>query len=154
MRSWVLLCTVLALSSGCSRDLTTTPPAAATVAGVGDVVSGVAITATVTNRGSFGDSVVIHIANAGPGPAYLPRCGSGPLLLAQQFTNGTWTGGVQNFMCLTPSAPGPIALTAGASLDIVRVMDVSGRYRFIVSVAEDTALSTAVTATSNAFDIP
>jgi hypothetical protein len=57
-------------------------------------------------------------------------------------------------MCLTPSAPGPIALTAGASLDIVRVMDVSGRYRFIVSVAEDTALSTAVTAASNAFDIP
>jgi hypothetical protein len=33
-------------------------------------------------------------------------------------------------------------------------MDVSGRYRFIVSVAEDTALSTAVTAASNAFDIP
>ena len=55
---------------------------------------------------------------------------------------------------LAPSAPGPIALTAGASLDVVRVMDVSGRYRFIVPIAGDTAMSTAVAATSNAFDIP
>jgi hypothetical protein len=145
MRKRVLLCALVAVGSSCSNDLTSTS---------GESAHGVVITADITSHASSGDSIVVHISNAGVGSAFLPRCGSGPLLLTQQFTNGAWTGGVQNFLCIAPPVPGPIELAAGASIDIVRVMDVNGRYRFIVAVAEDASLTTAVTAASNSFDVP
>ena len=113
----------------------------------------VSITASLGGRGPVGDSVTVHIHNDGPDTAYLPRCGSGPLLLVQQFMNGGWTGGVQNFMCLAPSAPGPVQLAPGASIDEIRVFQ-AGRYRITASVATTSDLSNSVIAISNAFDAP
>jgi hypothetical protein len=113
----------------------------------------VSITASLGGHSALGDSVTIHIHNDGPDAAYIPRCGSGPLLLVQTFMNGQWTGGVQNFMCLAPSAPGPVQLAAGASVDEVRVFQ-AGRYRITASVATKIDLSNSVTTTSNAIDVP
>jgi hypothetical protein len=113
----------------------------------------VSITASVVGRVSLGDSVAIRIHNDGRDTAYLPRCGSGPLILVQQFMNGVWTGGVQNFMCVAPSAPGPVQLAPGANIDIARVFQ-AGRYRITASVATASDLSNASTAVSNAFDAP
>jgi hypothetical protein len=113
----------------------------------------VSITASLGGRSSIGDSVTIRIHNDGPQTAYLPRCGSGPLLLVQTFMNGVWTGGVQNFMCLAPSAPGPVQLLPGASIDEVRVFQ-AGRYRITASVATTSDLSNSVTTVSNAIDAP
>lgn len=113
----------------------------------------VSITASLGGRGPLGDTVTIHIHNDGPGTAFIPRCGTGPLVLVQQFTNGAWFGGVQNFMCLVPTAPGPVQLLGGASIDLVRVFQ-AGRYRITASVATTTDLSDSMTAVSNQFDAP
>src|SRR5215831_19046492 len=113
----------------------------------------VSITVSVHGRGPLGDSVTVHIHNDGPDIGYLPRCGSGPLILVQHFVNGVWTGGVQNFMCLAPSAPGPVQIVPGASVDEIRVFE-PGRYRITASVATRSDLSNSVTAVSNAFDAP
>jgi hypothetical protein len=113
----------------------------------------VSISVAVHGRGPLGDSVTVHIHNDGPDTAYLPRCGSGPLTLVQHYVNGVWTGGVQNFMCLAPSAPGPVRLDPGASIDEIRVFE-PGRYRLTASVATRGDLSNSVTALSNAFDAP
>ena len=113
----------------------------------------VSISATLGGRSPLGDSVTIHIHNDGPDTAYLPRCGAGPLILAQQFMNGVWNGGVQNFMCVAPTATGPVQLFPGGSIDQVRVFQ-AGRFRITVSVATTSDLSNSVPAVSNAFDAP
>src|SRR5262245_18749258 len=89
---------------------------AATTETIGVSSHEVEVTATVTQRSSNGDSVVIQIRNSGTHPAFVSRCGAGPLLLMQQFVNGEWIGGVHNFACPIPAAPGPIRLNAGMSI--------------------------------------
>ncbi|HEY5062308.1 MAG TPA: hypothetical protein VII52_12280, partial [Gemmatimonadaceae bacterium] len=85
---------------------------------------------------------------------FLSRCGGQPLLLNQQFANGAWTGGVQNFMCPMSDQPGPVTLVPGATIQLVRFFDMAGRYRFLASVALIADLSDAQTDTSNAVDVP
>jgi hypothetical protein len=114
----------------------------------------VEVIATVTRRSATVDSVSIQIRNVGTQPAFVSRCGAGPLLLMQQFVNGEWTGGVQNFACPVPTAPGPIRLNAGESISQIRVFDVAGRYRFRTPVGSVEDLSDATQAVSNAFDVP
>lgn len=146
MRS-VLLGVGLAVSAAaCSSDLRSgvTGP-------VGS--NGVAITTRIGGRGSSGDTVTIHIANGGTANAYLPQCGNAPLLLTQQFVNGQWIGGVQNFMCLASIEPGPVIVPAGGSVDVVRIFQ-PGRYRVSVAVATDFNLSNPTPALSGAFDTP
>jgi hypothetical protein len=146
MRS-VLLVAGLALSAAaCGSDLTSGMPGPVTG-------HDVAITTRLGGRGSFGDTVTIHIANGGMGAAYFPQCGNQPLLLTQQFVNGQWTGGVQNFMCLSSVVPGPVILPPGGSVDIVRTFP-TGRYRVSASVATDFDLLNRMTALSAAFDTP
>ena len=127
---------------GCSADLTS-----------GISADGVVISASVGGRSELGDSIHVHIANTGIDTAYLPRCGSGPLLLSQQFVDGAWIGGVQNFACVAPTEPGPVTLPPGGSVDAVRFFS-SGRYRMLVSVARRVDLSDVARALSNAFDAP
>ena len=90
----------------------------------------VEVVATVTRRTANEDSVTIQIRNVGTQPAFVSRCGAGPLLLMQRSVNGEWVGGVQNFACPVPAAPGPIRLEAGESISQTRVFDIAGRYRF------------------------
>ena len=134
MRRMMFSLGIALLTAACNGNLTGTSthvldnPATDTQASVS--AHNVSITASLGGHGPLGDSVTIHIHNDGPDTAYIPRCGSGPLLLVQTFMNGQWTGGVQNFMCLAPSAPGPVQLAPGASLDEVRV------YRRALSAGE------------------
>jgi hypothetical protein len=146
MRS-VLLMAGLALSAAaCGSDLTSGMP--------GPVTShDVAITTRLGGRGPLGDTVTIHIANAGTSAAYFPQCGNQPLLLVQQFVNGQWIGGVQNFMCVASVVPGPVIVPPGGALDVVRVYQ-PGRYRVSVSVASDFDLSDPTPALSASFDAP
>lgn len=145
MRSIVVLVGVAVLALGCSSDLTSGTP--------GPVVShDVSITAQLGGQDASGDSVTIHIANGGTATAYLPRCGTQPLLLTQQFVNGAWTGGVQNFMCVTSDA-GPVTVPPGGAVDVVRILQ-TGRYRMLVGVASKSDLSDRETALSEAFDTP
>jgi len=142
----------LSAVSGCSRDLPSSgsPRLDASLLTTSHDVS---ITATVGRRGALGDTVTFRIANGGSAVAYMPRCGSLPLLLVQQFKDGVWTGGVQNFMCLAPAAPGPVSLGPGESIDVLRIFE-SGQYRMTMPVASDVALTNATQAVSNAFDAP
>jgi hypothetical protein len=114
----------------------------------------VSITATIVGTVASGDSVIVHIANTGSRAAYISRCGAGPLLLVQTFVDGSWIGGVQNFMCPVSVPPGPVEVAAGSSIDIARVFSANGRYRFNVGVAGNQDLSDVTIATSNGFDIP
>jgi hypothetical protein len=107
----------------------------------------------VGGRDALGDSVALHFVNTGSAPAYLPRCGSEPLMLTQQFVNGVWTGGVQNFMCVAPAAPGPVQLDPGASLVLIRILK-PGRYRMTATTTNLADLSNPVPLVSNTFDTP
>ena len=118
------------------------------------VARDVEMVATVSRRAAAGDSVVIEIRNAGSRTAFVSRCGAGPLLLVQQFVNGEWTGGVQNFACPVPAVPGPIRLAAGESISEVRLVDAVGRFRFRTPVGSVEDLSDATQAVSNPFDVP
>ena len=139
------LAAILLLTAACSRD----------IGAPGDFTArGIEMVATVQSHTSAGDSVTIRISNAGAQTEFFSRCGDGPLLLLQTFIDGQWTGGVQNFMCIAPSAPGPVRLAPGESVTIVRVFDVAGRYRFTTPAGEREDLSDATLAASNAFDIP
>jgi hypothetical protein len=115
--------------------------------------AGVSIIGTITGRSAAGDTVALRFVNSGPETAYIPRCGADPLVLTQQFVNGTWIGGVQNFMCITPSAPGPVRLDPGASVTVIRIVQ-AGRYRMTASVATKADLSNAMPVVSNAVDAP
>ncbi len=110
--------------------------------------------ATVRSRTSIGDSVTIQITNVGTRLEFFSRCGSAPLLLVQQFVDNVWTGGVQNFMCVAPTAPGPVPLAPGESITLVRVLSVQGRFRFVTPVGEAEDLSDATQTASNGVDIP
>jgi hypothetical protein len=114
----------------------------------------VEMVAIVTRRAAGGDSVVIQIRNYGPDIAFVSRCGAGPLLLTQQFVNGEWTGGVQNFACPVSAAPGPIRLGPGEHLLETRLIDAAGRFRFRTPVGTSDDLADASQAVSNSFNVP
>jgi hypothetical protein len=141
-----LLSLVLA-SSACSATLMT---------GDADGIpaNGVELLATVQSRTSSGDSVTIRFTNSATRTAFMSRCGEGPLILVQTFVGGQWTGGVQNFACVTPAAPGPVRLEPGESLVAARILSEPGRYRFRTPVGNLEDLSDVTQAASNAVDIP
>jgi len=141
-----LLLATLVLTTACSGNT-------ATAGGPDGSTDGITIVASVVSHTSAGDSVTIRISNVGSRTEFFSRCGAEPLVLMQQFVNGVWTGGVQNFMCVAPAAPGPVRLAPGASLTVSRVLSVAGRYRFITSVGAMEDLSDAAQAASNAFDV-
>jgi hypothetical protein len=144
MRGNGLVFGLLFAAAGCSAATDT----------VGSISHQVEVVATVTRRSANGDSVTIQIRNTGTQAAFVSRCGAGPLLLMQQFVNGEWIGGVQNFACPVPAAPGPIRLEAGESISQTRVFDIAGRYRFRTPVGSSEDLSDATQAVSNPFDVP
>jgi hypothetical protein len=145
MRSALVLATFL-LTAACSGSV-------ATAGGPNGSAHGLDMVATVQAHTTVGDSVTIRITNVGSRTEFLSRCGPEPLLLMQQFVNNVWTGGVQNFMCLAPAAPGPVRLAPGETITVVRVLSVAGRYRFTTPAGEMEDLSDATQTASNAFDI-
>jgi hypothetical protein len=100
------------------------------------------------------DSVAITITNGGGRDVFLLRCGQGPRLLTQQHIGELWVGGVQNFMCPVPAAPGQVRLAPGEQIVLTRVFDVTGRYRMLVTFGTSDDLADAATAYSNGFDVP
>lgn len=100
------------------------------------------------------DSVTITITNGGDRDVFLSRCGQGPRLLTQQHIGELWVGGLQNFMCPVPAAPGPVRLAPGERIELARVFDVTGRYRVLVTVGTNDGLADAASVFSNGFDVP
>ena len=145
MRLESLLATLL-VAAACGGSVTT-------AGGPEGSGRGIEMVASVVSHTSAGDSVTIRMTNTGARTEFLSRCGAQPLLLMQQFVNGVWTGGVQNFMCVAPSAPGPVRLAPGETITLGRVLSVAGRYRFTTSVGEMEDLSDATQTVSNGFDI-
>jgi hypothetical protein len=145
MRSTFVLATLL-LTAACSGSVTT-------AGGPNGSAHGIEMVAGVQGHTSAGDSVTIRITNVGSRTEFLSRCGAEPLLLMQQFVNSVWTGGVQNFMCVAPAAPGPVRLAPGETITVVRILSIAGRYRFTTPVGEMEDLSDATQTSSNAFDI-
>jgi len=131
------------LATACSAGLSPSESTRGTPA------HGVEVVATVTSQ-----STTLRITNTGNQDAFLSRCGSSPLVLVQQFAGTEWTGGVQNFACPAPSAPGPISLRPAESISVVRTFTDAGRYRFRVPVGTTQDLNDAAAAVSNAFDVP
>lgn len=147
MRSTSLpLIATLVLTAACSASL-------ATAGGPAGSTHGIELVASVGSHSADGDSVTIRISNVGARTEFLSRCGAEPLLLVQQLVNNVWTGGVQNFMCPVPTAPGPVRLAPGESITVARVFSIAGRYRFLSRVGEMEDLSDATQAASNAFDV-
>jgi len=153
MRSFVFCAGLSLLAIGCASDRPTGLAQVPASADGSISAAGVAIIGVVTGRSAAGDTVALRFVNSGPDTAYIPRCGADPLVLTQQFVNGTWIGGVQNFMCIAPSAPGPVRLDPGASVTVIRVVQ-AGRYRMTASVATKADLSNALPVVSNAVDAP
>jgi len=145
MRTKLILSTLIGLAA-CSATVTAGDPGGST--------HGIAMVASVRSRTSIGDTVTIQITNVGARIEFFSRCGSAPLLLVQQLVDNVWTGGVQNFACVAPTAPGPVRLAPGESINLVRVLSLPGRFRFITPVGEMEDLSDATQMASNAFDIP
>jgi len=145
MRTKLILSTLIGLAA-CSATITAGAPDGST--------HGISMVASVRSRTSIGDSVAIQITNVGARIEFFSRCGSVPLLLVQQLVDNVWTGGVQNFLCVAPTAPGPVRLAPGESINLVRVLSLPGRFRFITPVGEMEDLSDATQTASNAFDIP
>ncbi len=142
-----LVLSLVLASSACSATLMT---------GDADGIpaNGVELVATVQSRASSGDSVTIRFTNTGTRTAFMSRCGAGPLILVQTFVGGEWTGGVQNFACVTPAAPGPVRLEPGESLVVATILSEPGRHRFRTPVGNLEDLSDVTQAASNAVDIP
>lgn len=140
--SFVLVAFITSATLACAADLMTGTPS-----------HDVTIGAVVRGRSELGDSATIRIANTGADTAFVSRCGSGPLLLVEQFVDGAWTGGVQNFACPASTEPGPIVLPPGGTIDETRFFG-AGRYRITVPVGSRADLSDADLALSNEFDAP
>jgi len=153
MRKFAFCAGLSLLAIGCAGDRMTGVAQVPANADGALSAAGVSIIGTVTGRSAAGDTVALRFVNSGPATAYIPRCGADPLVLTQQFVNGTWTGGVQNFMCIAPSAPGPVQLNPGTSVTVIRVVQ-AGRYRMTTSVATQADLSNALPVVSNTIDAP
>jgi hypothetical protein len=153
MRNFAFCAGLSLLAIACASDRATGVAQVPASADGAISAAGVAISGTVTGRSAAGDTVALRFANSGPDTAYIPRCGADPLILTQQFVNGSWIGGVQNFMCIAPSAPGPVQLNPGATVTVIRIVQ-AGRYRMTASVATKADLSNAMPVVSNVVDAP
>lgn len=114
--------------------------------------SGVQIVAAVTAHGSMLDSVTARVTNTTAHSMFVPRCGAAPLLLAQQFVNGTWID-APNGACPAGSALGPIELDPGLTLVTVKVFTDPGRFRLVTTVDDSEDFSSAMRSTSNVFAV-
>jgi len=114
--------------------------------------SGVQIVAAVTAHGSTLDSVTARVTNTADRAVFIPRCGSGPLLLAQQFVSGNWID-APNAACPAESALDPIQLEPGLTLVTVKVFTSPGRFRLVTTVAESEDFSSGARSASNAFAV-
>jgi len=144
MRLTLSLSSLVIVATACSSAIDPTTPGAFPNV----VVNAVGV--RVANR----DSVTITITNDRDSDVFLLRCGQGPRLLTQQHIGELWVGGVQNFMCPVPAAPGQVRLAPGGQIVLTRVFDVTGRYRVLVTVGTDDDLADAATVYSNGFDVP
>ena len=115
--------------------------------------SGVQIIAAVTAHGTTRDTVTAHVTNTGARAVFLPRCGSGPLLLTQQFVNGTWIDGA-NVACPAGEAVNAIELDPGLTLVTIKVFAEPGRFRLVTTVGETEDFSSSARTTSNSFALP
>ena len=131
-------CTVI-ISTGIFSDVSTS--------------HGVQIVAAVSSHGAELDSVTARVTNTGGHAVFVPRCGSAPLLLTQQFVNGAWVDR-ETPACPASSAFSPIQLDPGFTLVAVRVFTQSGRFRFATSVGETEDFNNSARSTSNAFALP
>jgi hypothetical protein len=133
--------------SGCSVIITT-----GVFSGVSSARS-VEIIARVSAHGESVDTVTARITNVSGRAVFVPRCGSVPLLLPQQFVNGAWVAG--NYpACSALDALAPIELDPGFTLVAVHVFGSSGRYRLVMTVGETEDFSTSSQSTSNSFAVP
>ena len=131
-------CTVI-ISTGIFADVSTT--------------HGVQIIAAVASHGTTLDTVTARVTNTGDRAVFVPRCGTGPLLLTQQFVNGKWID-VANAACPAGDALSPITLDPGLTLVAVKVFTESGRFRLVTTVAETEDFSSSARSTSNSFSLP
>jgi hypothetical protein len=113
---------------------------------------GVQIVAAVTSHSAALDTITARVTNAGADAVFIPRCGSGPLLLTQQFVNGVWSD-AENPTCPAGSAVSPIQLDPGLTLVAVRVVTQTGRFRFVTTVGQSEDFSQSTRATSNSVAI-
>lgn len=130
-------CTVI-ISTGIFSDVSST--------------QSVRIVAAVSAHGNALDSVVARVTNTSARAVFVPRCGSAPLMLTQQFVNGVWTDG-ENPACPPSGVLSPIQLDPGFTLVAVRVFVQPGRFRLVTSVGETEDFSNSAQATSNSFAI-
>jgi hypothetical protein len=144
MRLTSSLSSLIILATACSSatDLTTSGPSPNVVVNAAAV------------RVADHDSVTITITNGGDSDVFLLRCGQGPRLLTQQHIGELWMGGVQNFMCPVPAAPGQVRLAPGEQIVLTRGFDITGRYRVLVTVGTNDDLADAASVYSNGFDVP
>lgn len=138
----------------CSADYSTTVASANLVKpGPTAQVATVTATATVGGQSAAGDTVFLDITNSGATTAFFPRCGTEPLVLTQEFVNGVWTAGVQNFSCVTSTTSNVFALTAGAHIRVMRLFPASGQFRFILNCATVPDLKDTSPCLSNPFEV-
>ena len=114
---------------------------------------GVQIVAAVTAHGSAVDTVTARVSNTSTRAVFIPRCGSGPLLLTQRFVSGSWTD-AENSACPASSTFSPIQLDPGGTLVAVKVFDTPGRFRFVTTVGQSEDFTDGARSTSNAFALP
>ena len=131
-------CTVI-ISTGIFSDVSTT--------------HGVQIIAAVSSHHTVLDTVTARVTNTGARAVFIPRCGSGPLLLTQQFVNGGWTDAA---IAACPAGDGlnPIELDPGLTLVTVKVFTEPGRFRLVTTVGESEDFSNSERSTSNSFALP
>jgi hypothetical protein len=131
-------CTVI-ISTGIFSDVSTT--------------HGVQIIAAVSSHNTVLDTVTARLTNTGARAVFIPRCGSGPLLLTQQFVNGGWTDAA-NAACPAGDGLNPIELDPGLTLVTVKVFTEPGRFRLVTTVGESEDFSNSARSTSNSFALP
>jgi hypothetical protein len=112
----------------------------------------VQIVAAVSAHGATLDTVTARTTNTGARPVFIPRCGDAPLLLTQQFVNGTWIDGA-NAACSATDAANPIELDPGLTLVTVKVFAEPGRFRLVTTVGDGEDFSNSSRSTSNSFAV-
>jgi hypothetical protein len=155
MRALIGLAGVLAFVACSAADSTTTMPSANLFKpGPGPTAQVISVTATATVGGqsAAGDTVFLDLTNTGATTAFFPRCGNEPLVLTQEFVNGVWVGGVQNFACVT-STSSAFALAPGAHIRVLRLFSASGQFRFMTNCATVPDLKDTSPCFSNPFDV-
>jgi hypothetical protein len=130
-------CTVI-ISTGIFSDISTT--------------HGVQIIAAVASRATTVDTVTARLTNTGDRAVFVPRCGSQPLLLAEELVNGAWTR-ASEAACPPADAAARIELDPGSTVIAVHVFAASGRFRLVATVAKNEDFSDGSSVASNSFEI-